>query len=115
MQQYQTKLEEYKEGAEFKERKKAVSIIKAKIKKLENEMNKPKLGPRDSFMFYREQMREMSEGADFIKVNKSAAVSWKAMSDEEKAVYKRRWEELKSKWQEDMAEWELKNADSPKM
>merc|ERR1712218_259990 len=42
MQQYHTKIEEYKEGAEFKERRKAVSIIKAKIKKLENEMDKPK-------------------------------------------------------------------------
>ena len=114
-QQYLTKLEEYKEGAEFKERKKAVSVIKAKIKKLEEEMNKPKLRLPNTFILYREQMREMSEGADFIKVNKSAATSWKAMSDEEKAVYKRRWEELKSKWQEDMAEWELKNADSPKM
>ena len=60
-------------------------------------------------------MREMSEGADIIKVTKSAAMSWKAVSEEEKAVYKRRWEEFKSKWQEDVAEWELKNADSPKM
>ena len=114
-QQYLTMLEEYKEGAEFKERKKAVSIMKAKIKKLENEMNKPKLGPTNPLMFYREQMKEMSDGADIIKVAKSASMSWKAMSDEEKAVYKRRWEELKSKWKEDVAEWELNNADSPKM
>merc|ERR1719291_1521888 len=78
-------------------------------------MNKPKLGPRSSFLLFMEEMREMSEGTDNIKLAKSAGMSWKAMSEEEKAVYKRRWEELKSKWQEDVAEWELKNADTPKM
>ena len=105
-QQYHTKIEEYKEGTEFKEQKKAVSIIKAKIKKLEKEMNKPKRGVNNSYSLYMKEMKETVA---------AAGKSWKALSEEEKAVYKRRYEELKSKWQEDVAEWELKNADTPKM
>merc|ERR1719367_550364 len=90
-QQYHTKIEEYKEGPEFKERKKAVSIIMAKVKKLEKEMNKPKLGLINSYSLYMKEMKEIVP---------AAGKSWKAMSEEEKAVYKRRYQELKSKWRE---------------
>ena len=114
MQEYHAKIGEYKEGAEFKKRKKAVSIIKAKIKKLENEMNKPKL-VTNSFQLYVNEIREIPRENYFANLQKICGKNWKAMSEEEKAVYKRRWEELKSKWQEDMAKWESKNADSPKM
>ena len=37
------------------------------------------------------------------------------MTEEDQMEYKSKWSKLKADWQTDVAEWEKRNADNPKM
>ena len=40
---------------------------------------------------------------------------WEALTEEEQMEYKDKWSKLNADWQTDVAEWEERNADNPKM
>jgi len=44
-----------------------------------------------------------------------ASEMWEALTDEEQMEYKEKWSKLKADWQTDVAEWEERNANNPKM
>ena len=90
-------------------------VIKAKIKEIEEEMNKPKLLAASVFHFFERHKNESLTGEKTSGRMKVASEMWQALTEEERKEYKAKWHKLKAEWQTDVVEWEERNADNPKM
>jgi len=59
--------------------------------------------------------KESVRGKGISERTKIASEMWKALTEEEGMEYKAKWSKLKADWQTDVAEWEERNTDNPKM
>jgi len=116
---YNAKMEEYKAESKYSENQKNVKSIKGQIRQIEKEMNKPKLLARNSLWVFRLEKTETLIGKSTDKkpgtIFKTVAVMWQALSEEERMEYKDKWSKIKAKWQIEVAEWERRYTDNPKM
>jgi len=112
---YNAQMEEYRAGDTYAENKRKGKVIRAKIKKIEEEMNKPKIKARDPYLLFKMDKRESLTGKHLSERNKMASEMWQALTEEEQMEYNDKLGKLKADWQTDVAEWEERNAYSPKM
>jgi len=112
---FNAQMEEYREGETYAENKRKRKVLKAKIKKIEEEMNKPKLMALNSYQLFLMDKREYLKGKNISERSKIASEMWQALTEEEQMEYKAKWCKLKADWKRDVLEWEERNADNPKM
>merc|ERR1712150_29176 len=114
-QLYQAEMEEYKAGDKYGENKRNWKVIKAKIKEIEEEMNKPILIDQTSYKLFIKRNRDSFRGKGAPEINKAASEMWQALTEEERSEYKAEWSKMKADFQTNVAKWEEKNAQNPKM
>jgi len=112
---YNAQMEEYRAGDKYAENKRKSKVLRAKIKEIEEEMNKPTLFALDSFRHFMMDKKDSFKGKKLAERNKMASEMWEALTEEEQMEYKDKWSKLHADWQTDVAEWEERNADNPKM
>merc|ERR1712037_282885 len=112
---YNAQMEEYRAGDKYAENKRKSKVLRAKIKEIEEEMNKPTLFALDSFRHFMMDKKDSFKGKKLAERNKMASEMWDALTEEEQMEYKDKWSKIKADWQTDVAEWEERNAYSPKM
>jgi len=112
---FNAQMEEYRAGDKYAENIRKMKVLKAKIKEIEEELTKPKfMAPRTYQLFMLED-KESVKGKNISERTKSALEMWEALTEEERMEYKAKWSKLKADWQTDVAEWEERNTDNPKM
>merc|ERR1712008_103392 len=104
--------EEYRAGDNYAANIRNMKVVKAKIKKIEDELNKPKLIAPRTYQLFMLDKRESLKGRNNFKI---ASEMWEALTEEEQMEYKAKWSKLNTDWKTDVAEWEERNADNPKM
>ena len=107
--------EKYRAGDKYAENKRKVKVLRAKIKQIEEDMNKPKLLARNSINLFSMDKREFLTGKNAPEQNIIITELWKALTEEERMEYKAKWSKLRADWQIDVAQWEERNGDNPKM
>merc|ERR1712037_430966 len=112
---YNVQMEEYRAGDKYAENKRKSKVIRAKIKEIEEEMNKPKCLAAGVFDLFMMDKRESITVKNHVERTKIASGMWEALTEEEQMEYKDKWSKLNADWQTDVAEWEERNAYSPKM
>ena len=112
---YNAQMEKYKGGEKFTENKRNRKVLMAKIKEIEEEMEKPKLLASNSFLLFRKENRGHFQGKDAPEISSEVSAMWQALAEEGKNEYKARCRKLKADWQQEVAEWEARNANNPKM
>merc|ERR1712210_303839 len=112
---FNAQMEEYRAGDKYAENKRKSKVLRAKIKEIEEEMNKPKLFARDSYRLFMMDKKDSFKGKSFAELAKIVSEMWEALTEEEQMEYKDKWSKIKADWQTDLAEWEERNAHSPKM
>merc|ERR1712037_1092465 len=112
---FNAQMEEYRAGDAYAGNTRNMKVLKAKIKQIEEEMNKPKLTAHDPYLLFKMDNRESLAGKIAAERNKIALEMWEALTEEERMKYKAKWSKLKANWQTDVAKWEERNADNPKM
>merc|ERR1712037_437139 len=112
---YNAQMEEYRAGDKYAENKRKSKVIKAKIKEIEEEMNKPKCLAAGVFDLFMMDKRESIKGKGAPERSEIASAMFEALTEEEQMEYKEKWRKLKADWQTDVAEWDERNAYSPKM
>merc|ERR1711934_873716 len=112
---YNAQKEEYRAGDKYAENKRKMTVLRAKIKEIEEEMNKPKLFAGDSHRLFKMDKKDSMKGKNVGERSKIASEMWDALTEEEQMEYKEKWSKLNADWQTDVAEWEKRNADNPKM
>jgi len=112
---YNAQMEEYRAGDTYAKNIRNMKIVKAKIKKIEEEMNKPKLIAPKPYQLFMLDKRESLTGKHVGERSKIASEMWQALTEEEQTEYKAKWSKLYADWKTDAAEWEVRNADNPKM
>jgi len=108
---YNAQMVEYRAGEKYARNKRNVKVTKAIIKKIEKEMNKPKLNTHDPYHLFMLENKKYLTG----KRSKNASEMWEALTEEEQMEYKAKWNKLNADWKTDVAVWEERNADNPKM
>ena len=104
---YFAQKEEYRSGDKYAENQRNKKVLRAKIKEIEESMNKPQFVR--GYNAYHIFLGEKSVG-----VNKGKEL-WRELPEDERMMYKDRWSKLKADWETDVAEWEELNKDNPKM
>ena len=91
-----------------------IKKLKIKIRKLEEEMNKPKSVPTAAFALFvsDESKGKVGKATETIR---DAAEKWKAMPSAQKMVYEDRLKAMRVDRDKKMAAWERKNMSSEKM
>merc|ERR1712037_192723 len=112
---FNAQMEEYRAGDKYAENKRKSKVLRAKIKEIEEEMNKPKLFAQDSYRLFMMDKKNSFKGKDLAERNKMASEMWEALTEEEQMEYNDKWSKLNAVWQTDVAEWEERNANNPKM
>ena len=115
---YNAQLQKYKGGEKFTEDKRNRKVLMGKIKEIEEEMEMPKLLASSGYAIFIKEKREYFQGkkaseSNVARLNCNAM--WQALDEEGKTEYRERWHKLKSDWQQEVARWEAKNTDNPKM
>merc|ERR1712210_281075 len=77
---YNAQMEEYRAGDKYAENKRKMKVLKAKIKEIEEEMNKPKLKAHDPYLLFKMDKRESIKGKNFAKI---VSEMWEALTEEE--------------------------------
>ena len=108
---YNTQMEEYRAGDMYATNKRKKVVLRARIKKIEQVMNRPKLLAHEPFRLFCFEKKETLKGKGLA----SAQQMWKALSEGESMEYRARWGKLKTDWQRHVGEWEEQNADKPEM
>ena len=80
-------------------------------------MNKPILMPLHSNVLnlFINSYGDTFKGRSVAEIGKAASEMWQALTEEDQIAYKAKWNKIKADFQTDVAEWEEKNADNPKM
>ena len=112
---YKAEMEEYKAGDKYGENKRNGKVLRAKIKEIEEEMNKPRLTAPTSYSLFRKHNRDSFKGKAVHEANKAVSKMWQALTAEERIKYKAEWSKMKADFQTNVAEWEEKNAENPRM
>merc|ERR1712037_973041 len=112
---YNAQMEEYRAGDKYAENKRKSKVLRAKIKEIEEEMNKPKLFARDSYRLFMMDKKDYFKGKNVAELAKIVSEMWEALTEEEQMEYNDKWSKLNAVWQTDVAEWEERNANNPKM
>jgi len=115
---YNAQMEKYKGGEKFTEDKRNKKVLMGKIKEIEEELEKPKLSASSGYAIFIREKREYFQGkkaseSNVARLNCNAM--WQALDEEGKTEYKQKFHKLKSDWQLEVAKWEAKNTDDPKM
>ena len=114
---YNAQKEEYRAGDTYAGDKRNIKVLNAKIKLIEEDMNKPLFmggGYRRSYNLFVVDKKDSLKGKDGHPFT-IASEMWQALTEEERTEYKAKWSKLNSDWQTDVAEWEERNKDNPKM
>ena len=112
---YRAEMVKYKAGKEYVENKRKRAVVKASIRKIEEELNMPRLLAGNVFHLFWAGKRETLKGKSVPGITKAASVMWQALSEEEKMDYTAKWNNLKADWEREVAEWERRYADNPKL
>ena len=112
---YNLQMEKYKGGEKFTENKRNRKVLMAKIKVMEEEMEKPKLLASTSFLLFGKENREHFQGKNVSEIAIGVSAMWRALDEGVKTEYKARCHKLRCDWQQEVAEWEARNANSSKM
>ena len=106
--------EEYRAGDMYAGDKRNRKVLKAKIRQIEEDMNKPQFrGGRNPFSLFMVDRRDSLKGTtDPFAI---ASEMWQALTEEERMEYKAKLSKLNADWQTYVAEWEERNKDNPKM
>ena len=111
---YNAQKEEYRSGDTYTRKKRNKKVLKAKIRQIEEDMNKPQLvGGWSPYTLFHVEKKDLLKGQPNISTFVSKM--WHAQSDKQRLEYKSRWSKLKAKWKNDVAKWEERNKDNPKM
>jgi len=91
--------------------------LKREIQKLEEEMNKPKGAPHNSYsLFLAEEFKGSTGGRSGLgEMSRAIADRWNAMSGAQKAIYDDKLNAMKVERESKMDAWEKKNMSSEKM
>ena len=112
---FRAEMVKYKAGKEYVENKRKRAVVKASIRKIEEELNMPRLLAGNVFHLFWAGKRETLKGKSGPEITKAASVMWQALSEEEKMDYTAKWNKLKADWEREVAEWERRYADNPKL
>ena len=111
---YNAQKEEYRSGDTYAVEKRNKKVLKAKIRQIEEDMNKPLfVGGIHPFCLFMVEKRDLLKGHRLGFPH--ASKMWQAMGDEQRLEYQSKWSKLKAEWQTDVAKWEEKSKDNPKM
>jgi len=120
MKKFMAKLEkdgnlEIYEASELMTKSEAnIRKLKMKIRKLEEEMNKPKGAPNSAFALFVSDENKGTAGRVTEKI-RDVAEKWKAMPSAQKMVYEDRLKAMRLERDKMTAAWEKKNMSSEKM
>ena len=115
---YNAQLQKYKRGEKFTEDKRNRKVLVDKIKEIEEEMKMPKLLASSGYAIFIKEKREYFKGkkaSDSNVARLNCNAMWQALDEEGKTEYRERWHKLKFDWQQEVAKWEARNTDNPKM
>ena len=77
-------------------------------------MNKPQLvGGWSPYTLFHVEKKDLLKGQP--NIGTFVSKMWHAQSDKQRLEYKSRWSKLKAEWKSDVAKWEERNKDNPKM
>ena len=115
LERYRAEKAKYKDDKVYTENKRNRAVVKANIRRLEEALNMPRLVAGNVFHLFWSEKRETFKGKGGLEITKAASVMWQALSEDKKMDYIARWNMLKADWVKEVAEWERKYADDPKM
>ena len=115
LERFKAESVKYKNGQEYIENKRNRTVNKAHIRQLEQELNIPKLSAGNVIHLFWTEKKVPVKGKSLSQISKTVSLMWKALSEEERMVYKEKWNKLRADWVREVAEIERNNADNPKM
>ena len=112
---YNAQMEKYKVGEKFSEDKRNMKVLMGKIKEIEEEMEKPRLLATNGYWLFTKEKKEYLQAIGDTYFAREASALWQTLDQEGKTEYSARYHKLNADWRREVAKWEARNADNPKM